>query len=159
MITLQIFRRPAAAVALAFGLTAAVVHATGLFIVNQPWARPAQAGQATEVYMDLTSTEGATVVAVASDAAVVTRIRAPDKQPDRAERIALPAGALVALAPGRYRIALLRLTRTLKLGDRVKLALTVEATDGSRQEIGVDAEVRLRSPSDDELRAHQHPTH
>jgi len=109
--------------------------------------------------MDLTSTDGATVVAVASDAAAVTRIRAPDQQPDRAERIALPAGALVALAPGRYRLALLRLTRTLKLGDRVKLALTVEAPDGSRREIGVDAEVRLHSPIDDELHAHQHPKH
>ena len=136
-----------------------LARAGGLLIVNQPWTRPAPVGQATEAYMDITSTAGATLVAATSDAAAVVRIRAPDGQRGSTSRIALPAGAIVALAPGKYRIALQRLTRGLKLGDRVKLALIIEAADGSRQELAVNAEVRLHSPIDDELRAHRHPAH
>ena len=70
--------------------------------------------------------------------------------------ITLPPGKLIALAPGAVRITLRRLTRTLKLGDRVSLVLAVVYDDGSRQSIPVNAEVRLHSPIDDELRAHHH---
>src|SRR5271168_3334398 len=41
--------------ALGLGLTAP--YASALFIVNQPWIRPAQQAQATEAYMNLTSTD------------------------------------------------------------------------------------------------------
>jgi hypothetical protein len=149
----------AASIALTFALTAAAAQAAGLFIVNQPWVRPAQAGQASEAYMDLTSTAGATLVGVASAEAAITSIRTPDAQRGNPRDVALPAGKLVALAPGGYRIALQRLVRTLKLGDRVNLTLIVEGNDGARQEIAVNAEVRLRSPIDDELRAHKHTHH
>jgi copper(I)-binding protein len=63
---------------------------------------------------------------------------------------------LVELAPGQYRIALNQVLRTLKPGDRLNLTLTLELDDGSRQDIDVNAEVRLRSPIDDERRAHVH---
>ena len=149
------FFRGSLAPSLGFALALAAQQASALFIVNQPWARPAQPGQATEAYMDLTSTDGATLVGVTSDAATVT-IQAPGKTSGKNLRVPLPAQTLVALAPGGYRIALTGLMRPLKLGDRVKLTLTIEAGDGSRQDIGVDAEVRLRSPLDDERRAHQH---
>ena len=141
------------------GVSASLVHADGLLIVNQPWTRPALAGQSTEAYMDITSTAGATVVAVASDVAATTRIRGPDGQRGKTMAIALPAGQLVALAPGKTRIALQRLNRALKLGDRVGLTLTIEYADGSRQEIAVNSEVRLHSPIDDELHAHRHAGH
>jgi copper(I)-binding protein len=144
--------------ALSLGLALALVaqHASAHFIVNQPWARPAQRGQATEAYMDLASTDKAALVGVTSDVATTATIRAPGKTPGKNLRVPLPAQTLVALAPGGYRIALTGLMRPLKLGDRIKLTLTIEAADGSRQDIGVDAEVRLRSPLDDERRAHQH---
>lgn len=144
------------ALALGAFLAATDAHGNGLLIVNQPWARPASVGQATEVYMNITSTAGATVVAVASDAAAVARIRSPDRQRVKSPTIALPAGRVVALAPGSYRVVLLRLNRTLRLADRVPLTLTIEHADASRQEIAVNAEVRLHSPIDDELRAHRH---
>jgi hypothetical protein len=48
-----------------------------LFIVNQPWLRPAKSGQSTEMYMNLTSTDGATLVAVRSDEAAAIVIRGP----------------------------------------------------------------------------------
>ena len=140
----------------ALGLGLATPHASALFVVNQPWVRPAQRTQATEAYMDLTSTDGATLVGVVSDAAAVVSIRAPGRVASKVDRLPLPVRTVVALAAGGYRIVLSRLVRTLKLGDRVQLTLTIEATDGSREEVGVDAEVRLRSPIDDEKRAHKH---
>jgi periplasmic copper chaperone A len=138
------------------GLGLLAQHASALFIVNQPWVRPAQRLQVTEAYMNLTSTDAATLVgAVSADAGSVA-IRAPGKATGNLARLPLPARSVVALAPGQYRLVLSRLARTLKLGDRVALTLTIEAADGSRQDVGVDAEVRLHSPIDDEMRAHHH---
>ena len=151
--------RGAAVIALVLALFAPHAGATGLFIVNQPWVRPAAAGKTTEAYMDLTSTAGASLVSVesadAASAAIVNPhpVSPPGKAPPS---IALPPGKLIALAPGVTRITLRRLTRTLKLGDRVSLVLAVVYDDGSEQAIPVDAEVRLHSPIDDELRAHHH---
>jgi copper(I)-binding protein len=143
--------------ALMLGLAATMIAspASALFIVNQPWIRPAQVAHATEAYMDLTSTEGAKLVGVRTDAAKTATIRRPGKRVVAATKVTLPPQTLVALAPGQYRIALSQLVRTLKLGDRVNLTLTIEQDDGSLQDIEVDAEVRLRSPIDDERRAHE----
>jgi copper(I)-binding protein len=140
------------------GLVATIMAApaNALFIVNQPWARPAQVGQTTEVYMDLTSTEGAKVIGVRTDAAKTATIRGPGKSVIVTSEVTLPPQVLVALAPGQHRIALAQLLRTLKLGDRVILTLTIERDGGSRQDIEVNAEVRLRSPIDDERRGHEH---
>jgi VCBS repeat-containing protein len=151
------YRIAAILLALALGLVSGGALAVdGFFIVNQPWVRPAQAGQATEAYMDLTSTAGATLVGATSAAAATAVIRAPDQQRGGPPSVALPAGTLVALAPGKYRITLRHLARTLKVGDRVALTLTIQAADGSHEDIPVDAEVRLHSPIDDELHAHKH---
>jgi copper(I)-binding protein len=70
--------------------------------------------------------------------------------------LALPAKSEVALAPGHDRLALAGLTRTLKIGDRVNITLVVRDDKGTVQEIAVNAEVRHRSPVDDERRAHHH---
>lgn len=105
--------------------------------------------------MNLTSTEGASLVGVVSDAAGVS-IRGPGSSQRSLKRLVLPAQSLVALAPGGYRFKLSRLVRTLKLGDRVHLTLTIEAADGSRQDVDVNAEVRMHSPIEDEMRAHKH---
>jgi len=151
--------RGAAVIALALALFAPPVGATGLFIVNQPWVRPAAAGKSTEAYMDLTSTAGASVVDVESADAASAAISNPGPSSPTGKpetMITLPPGKLIALAPGAVRITLRRLTRTLKLGDRVSLVLAVVYDDGSRQSIPVNAEVRLHSPIDDELRAHHH---
>ena len=143
------------AITCGLGLALVASQASAMFVVNQPWVRAAQRMQATEAYMDLTSTDGATLVGVVSDAAAAVAIRAPGKAASRVDRLPLPVQTVVALAPGGYRIVLSRLVRTLKLGDRVRLTLTIEAANGSRQDVGVDAEVRLRSPTDDEMRAHK----
>lgn len=144
-------------VRLACGVAAMLVaaQAQAIFIVNQPWVTPAARGASTEAYMDLTSTEGATLVAVATDAAAAVAILKPGKTANKVDSVPLPERSLVAMRPGGYRIALQRVVRTLKLGERVMLTLTIRNADGTQQEIPVDAEVRLHSPIEDE-RAHKH---
>jgi len=133
-------------------------NASALFIVNQPWLRPAKSGQSTEVYMNLTSTDGAALVAVRTDGAASAVIRDPGKGARTLDLFPLPAKTLVALAPGKTRIVLIKLARTVKLGERVGVTLTIQGDDGSRQDIPLLVEARLRSPLDDELRAHHtHP--
>ena len=79
----------------------------------------------------------------------------PGKKRALADTIALPPRTNVKLAPGAYRFLLPKLKHPLKLGERVGLSLIVEAPDGSRQTIAVNAEVRRRSAYDD----HLHPLH
>jgi copper(I)-binding protein len=140
---------------LSLALALVTADADAIFIVNQPWVLPAAKGRSTAVYMDLTSTEGATLVAAKSDAAEGVSIRGPKGTP-RGAPLALPARTMVHLAPNGYRLVLDKLTRSIKRGERVLLTLIIEAPDGARQEIPVDAEARLDSPLEHERRAHQH---
>ena len=80
----------------------------------------------------------------------------PGRSAHAATELALPARAIVALAPGRYRFALHRLVRTVRLGDIVNITLTLQRRDGTREDIVVNAVARLHSPVDDEKRAHHH---
>ena len=150
--------RSARGINLCLGVALALLalDANAIFIVNQPWITPAAKGRSTAAYMDLTSTDGARLVAARSDAANEVSIAGPKSTTHGAASLPLPAGKMVRLQKGGYRLVLDRLTRTVALGDRVILMLTVEAPDGSRQEIVVNAEARRSSPLDDERRAHGH---
>jgi copper(I)-binding protein len=141
---------------LAFALALPAAGAQALTVVNQPWVRPAAAGRSTEAYMNLTSTEGATLVAARSDLAAATTLHRPGVDARAAGELALPAGAIVELAPGKYRLSLRRLSKAIKLGDIAALTLTIRSADGALQDIAVGAVARLRSPVDDERRAHRH---
>jgi copper(I)-binding protein len=133
---------------------------TGLFVVNEPWMRPAAAGS-TDVYMNLRSSNGAALVGVRCELAAGVSMEMPDNARHgkfrSVARISLPAGETVRLAPGKVHLRLASLRRPLQLGEHVALVLTLEAADGSTQEIPVNAEVRNHSPSDDEMHAHGHP--
>ena len=144
--------------ALAFGLAAVplAANAVALFIVTEPWVRVAPNARSAEAYMQLKSTEGATVVGVRSDVVANVTIRPPGETRAAVGQIPLPAGVTVMLAPGAYRLVLPTLDRPLKLGDRVPFVLTIEAADGGRQEVPVNAEVRRRSPTDDHKIPHRH---
>jgi len=148
-------------VALGCGVVLALLtpNAGALFVVNQPWVLPAARGQSTEVYMNLTCTDGATLVAVRTNVSAAATIVGPGKVTYPVGSLRLPAGTVVALAPGTTRVAFTRLVRSIKLGDRVELTLTIEGADGTRQDIPVHAEVRRRSPLDDEKRAHHTHAH
>ncbi|HXX85473.1 MAG TPA: copper chaperone PCu(A)C [Casimicrobiaceae bacterium] len=142
----------------ACGLALALIaiDTPAMFVVNQPWVAPATRGRSTEAYMDLTSTDGVLLVEARSDAAVSVAIRAPGKSRSDVAKLPLPTGKMVRLAPGGYRLLLNGLRRSISLGDRVMLTLTIQAADGSRQEISVDAEARLQSPLDEDRPGHEH---
>lgn len=134
----------------AWALALVSAHAQAVFVVTEPWVRPARAAQSTEAYMELMSSDGATLVGVRSKVATSVVLHGARGSPIA---LSLPAGATVALAPGKLRLTLGKLGSTLRLGDRVPITLIVRDGTGVTQEIGVDAEVRLHSPTHD----HQHP--
>jgi copper(I)-binding protein len=145
-------RRLALAGAIAFALLAS--DARAMFIVNQPWVRPARKTQTTNAYMNLTSTDGATLLAARSEDA--RRVSLRPARSTAAAGLVLPAKSEITLAPGHDHLTLTGLTRALKIGDRINITLTVRDDDGTVQEITINAEVRFRSPIDDERRAHHH---
>src|ERR1700687_1158328 len=81
--------------ALGFALLASDVSA--LFIVNQPWVRPARKAQTTNAYMNLTSTDGATLLAARSEGALHVSLRSAHSP--AASGLPLPAKSEIALAP------------------------------------------------------------
>lgn len=142
------------ACAAAFGIPAS--EAASVFLVTEPWVRVAPDGRSAEVFMELRSSDGAAVVGVRSEVAAGVTMRPAGAGRTTVTRIALPAGETVLLAPGAQRLAIPKLGKALKLGDRVPLVLVVEGPDGRTREIPVDAEVRRRSPSDDHRVPHKH---
>ena len=131
-------------------------HAASMFIVTEPWVRVAPNGRSAEGYMELTSTDGAKLVAVRSDITANVVMQAPGPKAAAVGEVPLPAGVLVRLQSGGYRVKLPTLNQKLKLGDRVEFVLTIESADGSRQDIPANAEVRLHSPTEDHKHPHQH---
>ena len=149
--------RYAAAIAAALSCAPALCQnpgTVGVFVVNQPWLHPARKAQTTHAYMNLTSSDGAMLLGARSEDARRVSLRSA-RGAAAAGRV-LPARSEVALAPGHDHLTLTGLTRTLKIGDRVKMTLVVRDDNGTVHEIAVNAEVRHRSPVDDERRAHHH---
>ena len=115
--------------------------------VSDAWARPAEAGRVTAVYLRLdnrggapdrllgASTEAARAVELhesVADAQGVVRMR------PAAEGLPIPAGATATLEPGGYHLMVVGLARDLRPGDRLPLTLRLERS-GER---AVQAEVR-----------------
>jgi periplasmic copper chaperone A len=144
--------------ALMFALVAALfaADAGAVLVINLPWIRAAADGHSAELYMELRSSEGATLIAANTFAAASVSFKAPGARSNAVKEIPLPANVAVLLAPDGYRIVLHRLTRPLKLGDHVPVNLTLQSPDGTRQELLVNAEVRRRSVAEDEMQPHQH---
>jgi len=138
---------------LALGLLAGVSPAiAGVVTVSQPWVRPASTRATTPVYMVLGSSEAATLVRARSALGNVVLMR------DKAvvDGIALTPGAALAMTAQGPHLAIRGLARSLAQGERVPLTLVLRDGAGATRDIAVDAEVRLRSPIDDERRAHAH---
>src|SRR3981189_2159394 len=81
----------------AIGFALLTSNASALFIVNQPWVRPARKAQTTNAYMNLTSTDGATLLAARSEGALHVSLRSAHST--AATGLALPAKSEIALAP------------------------------------------------------------
>ncbi len=129
--------------------------AAALIAINEPWVRIGGDGRTVEAFMQVTDTDGGALVAAQSPMAATVEIRARGKVAPLA-RLPLPAGKTLMLTPGGTRLLLRGFTGPRGPGARVPLALRFENGDGVVQAIAIDAEVRRRSPSDDERRAHAH---
>lgn len=116
--------------------------------VKDAWVRaPAPGQKVAAAYMEITGRTRIWLVAAASPLAAraelhgttmeggVMKMRAIDK-------LELPGGKAVRLAPGGMHIMLIDLKRALKPGDKVPITLTVLREDASRTLFTVQAEVR-----------------
>ena len=128
--------------------------AVAILTVSQPWARVAADQRSAEIYMEIRSSEDATLVDASTFAAAKTSIRLPGKRANPLPGIALAANAVVQLAPAGFRIALAGLTKSLKLGDQIPISLTIMSANGNMQDVLVTAEVRRHSATEDELHTH-----
>jgi copper(I)-binding protein len=141
-------RRPAASAFAAAVLLVLALSAAAQVTVTDPWARATVAGQkATGAFMQLTSATNAVLIDAASPVAKIVEIHemkmdAGVMKMAAVEKLPLPAGKPVALAPGGYHVMLMDLTRPLKEGETIPLTLTVTDASGRTQKIEVRAAVR-----------------
>ena len=126
--------------------------------VKDAWVRaPAPGQKVVGVYMEIVSRTNAALVAVASPLAAraeLHRMALEDgvMKMRPLERIELPAGTAVKLAPGGLHVMLIDLKQPLQRGEKVPLTLTVLQLDsGSRSVFTIRAEVR-----DADAKAHHH---
>ena len=125
-------------------------RAAGVVTVSQPWARPAALHASAPVYLELGSSDDLTLVAARSSLGNVALMRGNARVDD----IAVTAHVPLPMAAAREHLVLERVSRRLVRGERVPLTLVLRDAQGVTREIEVSAEVRLRSPLDDERRAH-----
>ena len=129
-------------------LLAAAAAAQGQVEARAAWARATVQGQTTAgAYMQLTSSERASLVGAESPAAASVEIHEMKMEGKvmrmRAlSRLELLPGKTVELKPGGYHIMLLELKRPLKKGEVVPIRLKLEMKDKSVRTLEVRAEVR-----------------
>jgi len=116
--------------------------------VKDSWVRGTVASQsATGAFMELTSSDDATLIGVSSPVAGVVEVHEMTLDNGMMKmralpRLDLPAGKTVALRPGSYHIMMMNLKQPLKKGDSVPLTLRVEGKDKHVTSLEVKADVR-----------------
>lgn len=138
--------------ALVVAALAQCAGAVGVVTMNQPWVKPVAAKGSTRAFVVLGSSNDTALVAVRSPMAEVVMMRGRT----RVAAIEVPAARTVEMSERGPHLALHGVVRGLRLGERVPLTLTLRDPDGRTQDIEVTAEVRNRSPVDDERAGHAH---
>lgn len=116
--------------------------------ISDPWVRATVSGQKVAgAYMEIVSQRDAALVAAASPVAGVVEIHTMKMEGDvmrmrAVERIVLPAGKPVQLAPGGYHVMLMDLKQELKPGSTVPITLTIAVEGKERATVQVTAPVR-----------------
>jgi len=142
----------------AFGVVLAAAAQAQPASVKDAWVRaPAPGQKVAGVYMEIVSRTNTALVAVASPVAARAELHSMALEDGvmkmrPLERIELPAGTAVKLAPGGLHVMLIDLKQPLQRGEKVPLTLTVLQLDsGSRSVFTIRAEVR-----DADAKAHHH---
>ena len=122
--------------------------------VKESWVRgttPAQ--KATGAFMEITSSEAASLLSVSSPVAGVVEIHTMKMEDGVMKmraipKLDLPAGKGVKLAPGGNHVMLMDLKQQMKKGDVVPITLKIEGKDKKVQMLEIKAEVRdLAAPA------------
>lgn len=122
--------------------------------VKESWVRgttPAQ--KATGAFMEITSSEAASLLSASSPVAGVVEIHTMKMEDGVMKmraipKLDLPAGKGVKLAPGGNHVMLMDLKQQMKKGDVVPITLKIEGKDKKVQMLEVKAEVRdLAAPA------------
>jgi periplasmic copper chaperone A len=117
-------------------------------VVNHAWVQSTVAAQsATGAFMDITSRDPAVLISVSSPVAATVEIHEMRMDGDvmkmrELDRLELPAGKTVKLAPGAYHLMLLGLKRPLQPGASVPFTLNIESAGGKRSQLEFKAQVR-----------------
>lgn len=133
---------------LAFALGPGVGLAADTVSARDAWVRATAPGQKTAAaYLELTSKDGAALVAVESPSAAKaelhnTSLEGGVMKMRPVRRVQLPARKTVKLAPGGLHVMLVGIKKPLKEGDKVPLSLTVESAGGVTSIVAIEAEVR-----------------
>ena len=104
--------------------------------VSGAWVSPTVPGQpVAAAYMRLRSEQDAILVKIESDVSEAAAIHQMTTEFEvmrmrRVDQVELPAGQTVELAPGGRHAMLVDLRRPLKVGDTVKMTLTLRLKDG-----------------------------
>jgi copper(I)-binding protein len=134
---------------LSLSLLLSAAPAAAQTTVKDAWVRGTVPQQmATGLFAQITSAQGGRLVSAASPVAGVVEIHEMSmdgnvmKMRALPNGLALPAGKAVELKPGGYHVMLMDLKQPLKAGDTVPLTLVIEATDGKRETLQLQAPVR-----------------
>jgi hypothetical protein len=135
---------------IALGISTGVAAGEQLH-VSAAWVPPTVPGQSVgAVYMQLRSVQDAALVKVEADVASTAEIHQMTTVNDvmrmrRLAQVKLPAGRTVELSPGATHLMLVDLRQPLKVGDSVKLGLTLRFADGRTVEESVVVPVVQRA--------------
>lgn len=119
----------------------------GEVTVSGAWVRATAPGQDTAaVSLKITSQKDGSLVGVSSKASAKAELHTMKMENDmmmmrRVQSLALPAKQEVSLGEGDH-IMLIGLKKPLKEGDTVKLTLTVEFADKTKENIDIKADVK-----------------
>ena len=121
---------------------------------SKAWARATVPGQQVAgAYLEISSIENAALVSAKSPVAKNVEIHVMSMEAGmmsmrQIDRLELPAGKTVALAPGGYHLMLTGLKQPLKKGDSVPLILTIQGKNKPRSAVKINAEVRESGEAD-----------
>lgn len=131
------------------------IAADELFRVSGEWVSPTVPGQTVgAAYMRMRSEQDASLVKIETDASSAAEIHQMTTVNDvmrmrRLDQVALPAGQLVEFSPGGRHVMLVDLRHPLKIGESVRITLTLRLRDGSTARATVNAPVARKAAHGD----------
>jgi copper(I)-binding protein len=147
---LKTFKSATLTLVLCFGSHA--IHADETVTVTHAWMRTTAPGQRVAgAYLEISSAAPSKLVAASSPVAGSVEIHSMRLENGimtmrQLESLELPAKQTVKFEPGGLHIMLLDLKKSLKLGDKIPLRLTLQRADRSKTVVEVQAEVRNAAP-------------